>query len=66
MTFEICVYEDNRAACDDLFAEGRVKLTVEEYMMSNKADAAFTLLEQKGASLVAPAYIQEAIAWIRQ
>ena len=65
-TFEICVYEDNRAACDDLFAEGRVKLTVEEYMMSNKADAAFTLLEQKGASLVAPAYIQEAIAWIRQ
>jgi putative ATP-dependent endonuclease of OLD family len=34
-------------------------------MLKNKTDAAFQLLEKKGAELVAPKYIQEAVAWIR-
>jgi putative ATP-dependent endonuclease of OLD family len=34
-------------------------------MLKNKTDAAFQLLEEKGAELVAPGYIQQAVAWIR-
>ena len=43
-----------------------MKLSVEEYMLKNKADAAFELLDKKEAVLVAPAYIQKAIAWIKE
>ncbi|MGD0812524.1 MAG: AAA family ATPase [Verrucomicrobiota bacterium] len=65
-TFEICFYDANKAACDELFQPGRVKLSVQDYMLNNKADAAFELLDKKEAVLVAPAYIQEAIAWIKK
>ncbi len=65
-TFEACFYQDNTEACDDLFKPGRVKLSVQDYMLDNKADAAFELLDKKGATLVAPTYIQDAIAWIRE
>ena len=65
-TFEIGVYQDNQAACDALFAAGRKTLTVQQYMLNNKADAAFELLTKKAAELVAPQYIQDAIAWIRE
>lgn len=65
-TFEIGLYQDNQAACEALFVEGRKKLTVQEYMLKNKADAAFELLMKKAPELVAPQYIQDAIAWIRE
>jgi putative ATP-dependent endonuclease of the OLD family len=64
-TFEVCMYQDNQAACEELFAAGRKTLSVEDYMLKNKTDAAFQLLERKGATLTAPGYIQEAVAWIR-
>lgn len=64
-TFEVCFYRDNTNVCDKLFSGSRVKLTVEEYMLNNKTDAAFELLDKKEAELVAPVYIREAIAWIR-
>lgn len=64
-TFEVCMYQDNKAICDGQFAAGRRTLTVEEYMLKNKTDAAFHLLENKGKELVAPEYIQQAIVWIR-
>ena len=64
-TFEVCMYQDNRALCDAPFAPGRKKLSVEEYMLKNKTDAAFQLLEKNASDLVAPAYIQQAVAWIR-
>ena len=35
-------------------------------MMANKADAAFELLKKVEKDMIAPAYIREAIAWIRQ
>ena len=63
-TFEVCMYRDNQAVCDELFAPGRKKLSVEDYMLKNKTDAAFQLLEKKGALLVVPGYIQQAVAWI--
>ncbi|HBN9565029.1 AAA family ATPase [Pseudomonas aeruginosa] len=64
-TFEIGLYRDNQKACDDLFVAARKKLIVQEYMLKNKADAAFELLTKKSAELVAPKYIQDAIEWIR-
>lgn len=64
-TFEICVYQDNKKICDEEFSAGRVTLTVQEFMLKNKTDAAFTLLEKRGAEIVPPAYIKKAISWIR-
>ncbi|CNL12943.1 Uncharacterised protein [Yersinia intermedia] len=64
-TFEICLYLDNQAICEELFAAGRKTLTVQEYMLSNKAEAAFELLNKKAAELTAPKYIREAVKWIR-
>ena len=34
-------------------------------MLKNKTDAAFALLQREGSALVAPEYIQQAVAWIR-
>jgi putative ATP-dependent endonuclease of OLD family len=64
-TFEVCMYQDNKAICDGQFLDGRKKLTVEEYMLKNKTDAAFQLLEKKGPELIAPDYIQRAVTWIK-
>ncbi|WP_426392268.1 ATP-dependent nuclease [Variovorax sp. R-27] len=65
-TFEICMYEDNKAVCEEQFAAGRKTLTVQQYMLKNKTDAAFLLLEKNEDALVAPAYIQDAVTWIRK
>jgi putative ATP-dependent endonuclease of OLD family len=64
-TFEVCMYEDNKDICDGQFLAARKTLTVQDYMLKNKADAAFQLLAKKGLELVAPTYIQDAVAWIR-
>ena len=65
-TFEVSIYAANRLLCEELFALGRRTLTPLEYMLGNKTDAAFELLEKYGSKLVAPTYIQEAIEWIRK
>jgi len=65
-TFEICIYKDNTSICDDLFSERRRKLTVLEYMLKNKADAAFDLLDLKRDLINVPKYIEESIKWIRK
>ncbi len=65
-TFEIAVFNDNSAVCNELFSAGRKTLSVQDYMLSNKADCAFELLDKKADSLTAPQYIKDAIAWIRQ
>ncbi len=64
-TFEICVYKDNTSICDGLFSAGRKTLTVQEYMLANKADVAYELLDKKGKDLNVPGYIKEAIEWIK-
>lgn len=63
-TFEICVYRDNTAICDALFGEGRKTLTVEEYMLKNKTEAAFQLASRDTENLTPPAYVKEGIEWI--
>ena len=65
-TFEICLYQDNAALCDALFRGTRRTLTVQEYMLANKAEAAFRLLQLHAEELTVPDYIQEALAWIRE
>lgn len=65
-TFEVCLYEDNKALCDRLFGTSRKSLSVLDYMLANKADVAFELLDKGASELLAPKYIQDAIAWIRQ
>jgi putative ATP-dependent endonuclease of OLD family len=63
-TFEISFYESNSAICNDLFS-GRVRTnTVLQYMLSNKAEAAYQLLLNRSDDLVAPEYIKEALEWI--
>ena len=65
-TFEVCLYEDNRLLCDTHLGPGRKAISVQNYMLANKADAAFELLKKAEKDMIAPAYIREAIAWIRQ
>lgn len=64
-TFEVCMYQYNKKICDDEFLAGRVSLTVEDYMLKNKTEAAFQLLEKRGADLAVPPYIAKAVEWIR-
>ena len=65
-TFEVCFYQDNVKICDQLFGTGRKSLTVLEYMLGNKTQAAFELLDKKEGQLVCPCHIREAIEWIRE
>lgn len=63
-TLEICIYRDNTAICENLFSKGRKTLTVEEYMLKNKTEAAFQLASSDKENLSTPDYIKEGIAWI--
>jgi len=64
-TFEISIYEHNRALCDAMFSGGRIKLKPQEYMLNNKTKVALRLLEA-ASQLVVPHYIREAIEWISE
>lgn len=65
-TFEICLYQVNSKLCDGLFSDGRKTLTVQEYMLKNKTDAAFEILDKKGNEVIPPRYFHEAIEWIKR
>lgn len=65
-TYEIALYQDNTAICDDLFKEGRRTLSVQDYMLQNKADVAFELLDKKDSEVEPPDYIKKAIEWIKE
>lgn len=64
-TFEISFFKNNTVICNELFLPGRKTLTVQEYMLKNKADVAFELLDKKSDVLVVPNYIKRAIEWIK-
>lgn len=63
-TFELNVYKSNKKICDELFEEGRITLSVIEYMLQNKTEAAFELLDKREGNLTTPEYIEDAIKWI--
>lgn len=65
-TFEISMYHNNKEICDDLFSSGRKSLTVLEYMLKNKAEVSFQLLEKKSDNIIVPEYIKSAIEWISE
>jgi len=65
-TFEICMYETNKKVCEDLFTTSYIKLSPQDFMLGSKTEAAFRLLENKSAELVAPEYIKNAITWITE
>ena len=65
-TFEICLYNLNQAACDDLWLADRKTLSVQDFMLKNKADCAFELLEGKSDELITPDYIKQAFTWINE
>lgn len=65
-TFEVCMYRDNKDLCDDVFSRGRIQLQPQDYMLNNKTESALKLLLEDDATLVVPAYIQEAIEWLNE
>ncbi len=65
-TFEVAMYSDNTDACDKLFSSGRRSLSVQDYMLKNKSEAALKLLEAHGEELNVSEYIMEAIIWINE
>lgn len=64
-TFEICIYQDNKTLCDSLFTTSKRKLSIQEYMLKNKTESAYTLLLDK-STLKIPNYIEDALKWISQ
>lgn len=64
-TFEICLYQDNKDACEELFGTSRRLLSVLDWMLDNKAEAALALLEKYGTGLIVPGYLREAMEWAR-
>ena len=63
-TFEVCIYQDNIDICKDLFSTNRKSLSVQDYMLKNKAEVAYQLLENKSEDLKIPKYIDQAFEWI--
>lgn len=65
-TFEVCLYQDNKTICDAQFSGGHIKLQPQDYMLKNKTESAFRLLEYHKTELVVPGYIEEAFKWIKE
>jgi predicted ATP-dependent endonuclease of OLD family len=65
-TFEISFYNANTSFCDGLFSAGRRTLTIQQYMLNNKTDAAFEILKGYDNTVVIPSYISDAMKWISE
>lgn len=59
-TFEICLYQDNEEKLKAAFSDQK---DVQNYMLHNKAEAAYRIL-QSDLELVVPQYIRDAIEWL--
>ncbi len=65
-TFEVCMYQDNQKICDELFSGGKIKKDPLEFMLDNKAESAFRLVDKHSEELEIPEYIKQAITWINE
>ncbi|MBE0392185.1 ATP-dependent endonuclease [Flavobacterium sp. PL002] len=65
-TFEICLYNLNKKNCEELFITPGRKLSILDYMLKNKAEVAYELLDKKGSEIIVPKYIKDAVEWIRK
>ena len=64
-TFEVAFYEDNKSKCDEIFGPDRRSLSVQEYMLNEKAEVAYQILENGIKDFSVPEYISNAIKWIK-
>ena len=62
-TFEASMYSVNKAVCDKLFSGTLRSLTVLEYMLANKSEVAYRLLNTD-EPIIVPQYIYNAIRWL--
>lgn len=60
-TLEVVLYTGNQTLCEKLFGTD-----AQEYMLKNKTESAYCLMEQQRQSIIVPDYIARAINWIRQ
>ncbi|WP_075590157.1 ATP-dependent nuclease [Labilibacter marinus] len=63
-TFEISMFNTNTDICNDLFLPARKTRSVQQFMLDEKAECAFEILDKKSADIKVPAYIKEAIEWL--
>ncbi|MDD4637569.1 MAG: AAA family ATPase [Bacteroidales bacterium] len=63
-TFEVCMYQDNQAICDEEFDSSRRRISIQAFMLNNKSEAAFFLLKNRKDELIVPEYIKRALQWI--
>ncbi|MCL2065169.1 MAG: AAA family ATPase [Candidatus Cloacimonetes bacterium] len=64
-TFEICLYDENKEIMENLFSTPRRTLSIQEYMLKNKTDCAFSILTND-IDINIPEYISDAIKWIKE
>lgn len=64
-TYEIVLYDCNSSLCDQLFQKKTRTSTVQDWMLNNKTEAAFSLVTQNDIVTV-PEYIKRAIEWVRK
>ena len=62
-TFEISLYSLNKDLCDEAFSPKLRTRTVQEYMLSEKTEAAYSLL-LKDSEIIIPEYIKSAFEWL--
>lgn len=63
-TFEISMFNTNTQICNDLFLSGRKTRSVQQFMLDEKAECAFEILDKKSKDVIVPNYITEAIEWL--
>jgi putative ATP-dependent endonuclease of OLD family len=63
-TFEISLYQINSKICNELFSPGLRTRTVQQYMLDEKTDCAYDLLEKKSNEIAVPQYIADSILWL--
>lgn len=61
-TFETVLYKQNEAIIDSIISRENVL----KYMLSNKTESAYLLLQNELTNFQIPQYIREAIEWIRK
>lgn len=62
-TFEVCIYNDNKAILDDEFQNLKTNSPL-QYMLANKTESAYRILTKHADEIEVPKYIQDAIQWI--
>ncbi|WP_415368087.1 ATP-dependent nuclease [Erysipelothrix rhusiopathiae] len=71
-TFEVSIYRNNSTLLDEYLGSAQRYKGVQSYMLSNKTEASFELLELLRSNsdfknkFIVPKYIEEAIKWIRR